>query len=828
MGLQIVSRDLSAALVGLLRVHPRQTTRELLHRLREVGFEGVEKRTVNRVLYGTPDVFDQDADLADESAPRWVVVPGAPSVVPGPEWGSTRATPAIRHKPLWQWQREALNAWRGQGFRGVVEAVTGTGKTVVGIAAIAEEVKRGGRTLVLVPTRELQAQWLKLLSRDSYDVVIGQLGDGRAASFDECDVIIAIVNSARTHDLRVPPTSLLVADECHRYGSPANSLALGDRFERRLGLSATYERNDTGREVFLDPYFGPTCFEMTYERALADKVIADFVVALVGVEFDIDEREDYEFYSDRAAKMRHKLVNLHGLPAEPFGDFMAAVAKLAEGGEGAATGMARSFLNAFSRRRALLAETPIKEAALAGMLAAIRSARGTIIFSQTITGAENAACLLRECDISATTVHSWLSAPNRAEVLRRFAAGAIKAVCAPQVLDEGVDVPEADLAIIVASSKTRRQMIQRMGRVLRKKADGRLARFALLYVAGTSEDPDAGAHDTFLSDITSVARRVAHFRPGYNPADLEAFLSASQTVPAINPRYAWRGIVPRDPLGLVGGANPMVNTARASSGVCPLCDMTVRFEVTAARLTLLDGTSPRRLHDCPRSLAVLNDLDLDSLPAGLWKAYTDALKAAPLPSEQRAEVNESAAKHYSSDERTVPRAAERVRDNVDDAPRSVLPVRRQGALPPKGDGISFNEAVDGGAIELVTHALLSAPEVNVKAAQATMNAIRIWRAVKDGRPLRGKDASGWFLILQGDLLRRGLIDDSDALHTKDLRTTPSARQVAPVSDPLPPRERRPDRTSEPAVDRQWGHCTSCGTRIANYAQLDLCARCAAD
>ena len=73
------------------------------------------------------------------------------------------------------------------------------------------------------------------------------------------------------------------------------------------------------------------------------------------------------------------------------------------------------------------------------------------------------------------------------------------------ILDEGVDLPAAHLGIILAASQSRRQMVQRMGRVLRRKADGRFARFVIAYVVGTSEDPGEGAHGAFLEDINDVA-----------------------------------------------------------------------------------------------------------------------------------------------------------------------------------------------------------------------------------------------------------------------------------------------------------------------------------
>ncbi len=92
------------------------------------------------------------------------------------------------------------------------------------------------------------------------------------------------------------------------------------------------------------------------------------------------------------------------------------------------------------------------------------------------------------------------------------------------MLDEGIDVPAADLAVIVGASRSRRQMIQRMGRVLRRKTDGRRARFAILFVEGTVEDPAAGAHEGFLSEVTEIADAVAHFSAGRPSAGLLRFL----------------------------------------------------------------------------------------------------------------------------------------------------------------------------------------------------------------------------------------------------------------------------------------------------------------
>jgi len=102
-------------------------------------------------------------------------------------------------------------------------------------------------------------------------------------------------------------------------------------------------------------------------------------------------------------------------------------------------------------------------------------------------------------------------------------------------LDEGVDVPSADLGVILSASQSQRQMIQRMGRLLRRKSDGRFARFVISFVRGTSEDPSTGAHGTFLETVTDVADEVILF-DGSNPGEeICAFLND----------YHWHGQIPQ-------------------------------------------------------------------------------------------------------------------------------------------------------------------------------------------------------------------------------------------------------------------------------------------
>jgi superfamily II DNA or RNA helicase len=415
----------------------------------------------------------------------------------------------------------------------VVEAVTGAGKTRVGLRAIADHVASGGKSAVVVPTKELLHQWTRELSRIGPQITIGRLGDGYQDNLHRCDVLVSTVNSARVSDFQLQDCSgLLVVDECHRCGSEVSRMALAATFERRLGLSATHARLDGTHETVIEPYFGGVVYRFGYADAIAQRVVAHFKVALIAVHFTEEERAQYEYLNDKVRRARVRLIEGYDVPPEPFGAFMKAVNRLRLHGskrEGIAAGQ---YLSAFNRRRELLAETMAKYDGLAKLEDAIRSARRVIVFTQTVRAAELAASELVDLGVDAQVLHGALERDERREVLARFARGHLHTIVAPQVLDEGLDVPDADLGIIVAASRQRRQMIQRMGRVLRPKDDGRLARFAVLYVQGTSEDPVLGAHETFLEEVLSLANSVRDFGMHATPADICSYLEAKESFTA--------------------------------------------------------------------------------------------------------------------------------------------------------------------------------------------------------------------------------------------------------------------------------------------------------
>lgn len=437
-----------------------------------------------------------------------------------------RATVHAEARTLYRWQLDALASWLRCGRRGVIEAVTGSGKTDVAIAAAADALRRDRFVLVVVPSRVLMEQWHGRLTAALPGARIGRLGDSGKDRPASCDVLIATRHSAAAY-LPVPPEGggLLIADECHGLGGVTLRRAMLRQYDERLGLTATLERSDGGVAELLLPYFGGICHRYGFEQAIEDGVCAPPRVALVGVELTADERSEYAATEQQLVSARQHLRQLHGMPVEPFGDFLAAVAHLAERDAGTDGRAAREYLDAFSKRRDIVARSTGKYELLGELAGAIREAHGALVFTETVRAANHAINRL-DPHVSIDLITGSTARRQRREILDDLRVRRLDAVAAPRVLDEGVDVPDANLGIVMSASRTRRQMIQRMGRVLRRKQPGVAARFVIMFAKDTVEDPaNRIDRDGFLDEIERIAEATAVFDAAQSEA-LASFLAA--------------------------------------------------------------------------------------------------------------------------------------------------------------------------------------------------------------------------------------------------------------------------------------------------------------
>jgi RNA polymerase primary sigma factor len=413
-----------------------------------------------------------------------------------------------------EWQIRALNLWIESDESGIVEAVTGTGKTLVGILAAARAVYYEEKVVICVPTLVLLRQWVDKLTEYLPDASVGELHGSSKDSIEEYDIIVTTAQSALAYEtIAEGQPTILIADEVHGLGAPARQAILDPAYTCRLGLTATLERdNDEGVEEFILPYFGSTVFSYAYPDGLTDGVLAPFKIGFFGVDFLPGERQEYDELGSEMGRLRHRLEE-RGLKAKSDKELFGKIALLSKDKSADFQDMrlAQKFMSNLSQRKTLQATARNKIEAIEKLAHPLNFSTRGLVFTETIDSAASITALLNGLNVRSHSFDSSNTSDERQTILNRYAEGHYRVLCAPRVLDEGVDVPDADVGVIVAASRSRRQMIQRMGRIVRPNAGGHPSTFFIMYLKGTREDPKMGAHEGFLTEVEPHATEVAYF-----------------------------------------------------------------------------------------------------------------------------------------------------------------------------------------------------------------------------------------------------------------------------------------------------------------------------
>ncbi|MFT4905228.1 MAG: superfamily II DNA or RNA helicase [Natronomonas sp.] len=364
---------------------------------------------------------------------------------------------------LRSYQRDALDAWRDANDRGVIELPTGSGKTVVAIGAMAA---LDTSALVVVPTIDLLEQWRRELSAEFGDsVAIGQLGGGEQRVEP---ITVATYDSAylRADELG-DRFGLLVFDEVHHLGGEGyRDIARLMAAPARLGLTATFERPDGAHEV-IEELVGSVVYRRSADDLAGDH-LADYDIKRIEVELTPDERERYD---DEQGTFTDYLAT-SGIQLESGSDYQELVKRSGTDPQ------AREALLAKQRAREVMMNADRKVGALADLLARHRDDRVIVFTAYTDLVYDLAERFL------IPPITNETGATERREILERFRRGDYSRVVAANVLDEGVDVPDANVAVVLSGSGSEREFTQRLGRILRPKDDGGRA---LLYEVVTTE-----------------------------------------------------------------------------------------------------------------------------------------------------------------------------------------------------------------------------------------------------------------------------------------------------------------------------------------------------
>jgi len=363
------------------------------------------------------------------------------------------------------YQTEALDAWDAADRRGVLELPTGSGKTVVAVAAMAA---LGTPTLVVVPTVDLLTQWRRELETE-FGVEVGQLGGGEQ-TLDH--LTVATYDSAylRADDVG-DRFGLVVFDEVHHLGGEGyRDVARLLAAPARLGLTATFERPDGAHEVIAD-LVGPVVYDLTVDD-LAGEHLADYELRRIEVELTDEEREAYE----AAQGTFVDYLRTTGLSFTSGSDYQELVMR------SGSDPRAREALLAKQEAREIMMNADAKVDALARLLDRHRDDRVIVFTAHT----DLVYRLSERFLLPAITGETGAS--ERRAILDRFREGTYSRIVTANVLDEGVDVPDANVAVVLSGSGSEREFTQRLGRVLRPKSDGGRALLYEVVSAETAEE----------------------------------------------------------------------------------------------------------------------------------------------------------------------------------------------------------------------------------------------------------------------------------------------------------------------------------------------------
>jgi superfamily II DNA or RNA helicase len=361
-------------------------------------------------------------------------------------------------------QTEALQAWSKHQNRGTVCLPTGGGKTILGVLAME---LLGRPTLVVVPTIDLMHQWYEVISGFFGSEELGLLGGG----YHEIkQLTITTYDSAAMHmESMGNRFGFLILDECHHLpGETYQKIALASIAPFRLGLSATLKRSD-GKESLIEEYVGP----LVYEGRIGQMVgvdLAPYEIETWEVSLTQEEEEEYK----RLRQVYTRFIGVHGIQmggASGWSQFLIACHRYPGG---------KAAFAAYREQKKIAQSCQGKLLGIWEILTRHGGAR-VIIFTEDNQFAYRIGHLFFLPVLTHQT-----GVKERKKMLDAFRQGLIRVIVTSKVLNEGVDVPEASVAIVVSGSGAVREHVQRLGRILRK-VEGKQAVLYELIAKGTGE-----------------------------------------------------------------------------------------------------------------------------------------------------------------------------------------------------------------------------------------------------------------------------------------------------------------------------------------------------
>ena len=360
-------------------------------------------------------------------------------------------------------QTKALAAWVSAGKAGSIQLPTGAGKTILAVLAILTTARSA---LVIVPTIDLMQQWETVLTR-YLQQPIGLLGGG---AHDIQQITVSTYDSAVLHIERLGQKfGFIIFDECHHLPAPQyQTIAIAAIAPFRLGLSATMERTD-GKERVIYDLVGPLVYEGQIHQ-MADTVLSPYDVVSIQVLMTPEEMTAYQ----EARGLYTSFLRRSGIRFNSGADWMQFVRASVRTTDG------RLAMRAYRDQKRLAQAAHAKLQATWEIITRHRGER-VLIFTD-----DNALAYRIGREFFVPVLTHQTKVKERKLFLDSFRSGAISVLATSKVLNEGVDVPEASIGLVLSGSGTVREHVQRLGRILRARPGKRAVLYEVI-AQGTNE-----------------------------------------------------------------------------------------------------------------------------------------------------------------------------------------------------------------------------------------------------------------------------------------------------------------------------------------------------
>ncbi|MDG1248760.1 MAG: DEAD/DEAH box helicase [SAR86 cluster bacterium] len=361
---------------------------------------------------------------------------------------------------LREWQEAAFPLW-WERKRGIVKVVTGGGKTVFAIHCLKKYLEENSNNtiFIVVPSIALLDQWHEGLQLSFKNNEIALNGGGERldklskitiSTIDSVKNIIENFDASKT---------LLIVDECHKIGTEKRGEILTNNWHATLGLSATPERDyDDNFYIIIRKILGDIIFDYDYIDAREDEVIVNFKLLYAYAAMTSSEEAEYKKFTKsiqrRAATIGGNNMNDYPLKMLIF-------------------------------NRARMVKNSINRIPFGIELLQKYKRDSWIVFTENKKQAKEFNTIINKKGYKSAIYNTDLDSNEREENLNNFKNGNLNVLVSCTALDEGFDMPEADGAMILSASSSKRQRIQRMGRVLRITANKQNALIVTVYSSKT-------------------------------------------------------------------------------------------------------------------------------------------------------------------------------------------------------------------------------------------------------------------------------------------------------------------------------------------------------